>query len=128
MSVRVDKWLWAARFFKTRSAAQQAIDGGRVKLDGERIKPARALSVGDRLSIHIGMYEWVVTVRTLSDRRGPATVARELYEESEESASRRAELVARRKAFGHPGADREGRPTKRDRRQLERWRDQDEPE
>ncbi len=123
MSVRVDKWLWAARFFKTRSAAQQAIDGGRIKLDGERIKPAKTLDIGDRLSIHIGMYEWLVTVRGLSDRRGPATVARELYEESAESAARRAELIERRKAFGHPGADREGRPTKRDRRQLERWHD-----
>lgn len=123
MSVRADKWLWAARFFKTRSAAQQAIDGGRIKLDGERIKPAKTLDIGDRLSIHIGMYEWLVTVRALSDRRGPATVARELYEESAESAARRAELIERRKAFGHPGADREGRPTKRDRRQLERWHD-----
>lgn len=123
MSVRADKWLWAARFFKTRSAAQQAIDGGRIKLDGERIKPAKTLDIGDRLSIHIGMYEWLVTVRALSDRRGPATVARELYEECAQSAARRAELIERRKAFGHPGADREGRPTKRDRRQLERWHD-----
>ena len=123
MSVRVDKWLWAARFFKTRSAAQQAIEGGRVKLDGERIKPAKTLEIGDRLSIHIGMYEWVVTVREVSDQRGPATVARTLYEEDAESSARRAELIERRKAFGHPGSDREGRPTKRERRQLERWRE-----
>jgi ribosome-associated heat shock protein Hsp15 len=123
VTVRVDKWLWAARFFKTRSAAQQAIDGGRIKLNGERVKPAKTVSIGDRLSIHIGMYEWLVTVRALSDKRGPATEARELYEEDVESAAKRAEQVERRKAYGHPGADREGRPTKRDRRQLERWRD-----
>jgi ribosome-associated heat shock protein Hsp15 len=121
--VRVDKWLWAARFFKTRSGAQEAIDGGRIKMNGERVKRAKTLNIGDRLSIHIGMYEWLVTVRALSDKRGPATEARELYEEDAESAAKRAELVQRRKAFGHPGADREGRPTKRDRRQLERWRD-----
>jgi ribosome-associated heat shock protein Hsp15 len=126
VTVRVDKWLWAARFFKTRSAAQQAIDGGRIKLNGERVKPAKTVSIGDRLSIHIGMYEWVVTVRALSDKRGPATEARELYEEDVESAAKRAEQVEKRKAYGHPGADREGRPTKRDRRQLERWRDDSE--
>jgi ribosome-associated heat shock protein Hsp15 len=123
VTVRVDKWLWAARLFKTRSAAQQAIDGGRIKMNGERVKPAKTLALGDRLSIHIGVYEWLVTVRGLSDKRGPATVARELYDEDAESAAKRAELVERRKAYGHPGADREGRPTKRDRRQLERWRD-----
>jgi ribosome-associated heat shock protein Hsp15 len=126
VTVRVDKWLWAARFFKTRSAAQQAIDGGRIKLNGERVKPAKTVSIGDRLSIHIGMYEWVVTVRALSDKRGPATEARELYQEDVESAAKRAEQVEKRKAYGHPGADREGRPTKRDRRQLERWRDDSE--
>lgn len=123
--VRVDKWLWAARFFKTRSAAQEAIDGGRIKLDDERVKRARTLAVGDRLTIHIGAYEWIVTVRELSDRRGPATVARTLYEEDPASAARRQELIERRKAYGHPGAEREGRPTKRDRRQLERWQRQD---
>jgi ribosome-associated heat shock protein Hsp15 len=126
VTVRVDKWLWAARFFKTRSAAQQAIDGGRIKLNGERVKPAKTVSIGDRVSIHIGMYEWLVTVRALSDKRGPATEARELYEEDVESAAKRAEQVEKRKAYGHPGADREGRPTKRDRRQLERWRDDSE--
>lgn len=123
MSVRLDKWLWAARFFKTRSAAQEAIDGGRVRLNGERAKPAKILVVGDELMIHIGAYEWLVTVRELSDRRGAATVARTLYDESAESSARRTEMVEQRKAFGHPGADRAGRPTKRERRQFERWRD-----
>jgi len=121
-SVRIDKWLWAARFFKTRSIAQQAIEGGKVKLNDERTKPAKALAVGDRLSIHIGEYEWRVTVRELSDRRGPAAGARALYDESEESRARRAEQIERRKGFGDPGSDRAGRPTKRERRQLERWR------
>ena len=119
--VRVDKWLWAARFFKTRSAAQEAIDGGRIRLDDDRVKRARTLAVGDRITIHIGAYEWIVTVRALSDRRGPATVARTLYEEDPASVARRQEQIERRKAFGHPGAERDGRPTKRDRRQLERW-------
>jgi len=126
VSVRLDKWLWAARFFKTRSAAQEAIDGGRVKLNGERAKPAKSLVTGDELVIHIGAYEWVITVRELSDKRGAATVARALYEESEKSTARRAELIGQRKAFGHPGSDRAGRPTKRERRQLERWRDDSE--
>jgi ribosome-associated heat shock protein Hsp15 len=125
VAVRLDKWLWAARFFKTRSAAQQAIEGGRVKLNGERTKPAKSLEVGDRLVIHIGAYEWMVTVSELSDRRTAAPIARTLYEESEESRARRAGEVERRKAFGHPGADREGRPTKRERRQLERWRERE---
>lgn len=126
MSVRLDKWLWAARFFKTRSAAQQAIEGGRIKLNGERTKPAKNLEVGDRLVIHIGAYEWAVTVRELSDKRTAAPIARTLYEETEESRARRAHEIERRKAFGHPGADREGRPTKRERRQLERWRERGE--
>lgn len=126
MSVRLDKWLWAARFFKTRSAAQEAIDGGRVKLNGERAKPAKNVVAGDELVIHIGAYEWLITVRELSDKRGAATVARALYAESAESSARRAEMVERRKAFGVPGSDRAGRPTKRERRQLERWRDDNE--
>lgn len=123
MSIRIDKWLWAARFFKTRSAAQQAVEGGKVKWNGERVKPARELKVGDELAIHIGAYEWVIRVVQLSDKRGPATVARTLYEEDEASHAARVEQVAMRRVAGAPGADREGRPTKRERRQLERWRD-----
>jgi ribosome-associated heat shock protein Hsp15 len=122
-SVRIDKWLWAARFFKTRSAAQQAVDGGKVRLNGERVKPSRDLRVGDELVIHIGAYEWVIRVAQLSDRRGPAPVARTLYEESEKSRARRTEQVALRRLAAAPGGDRQGRPTKRDRRQLARWRD-----
>jgi ribosome-associated heat shock protein Hsp15 len=75
-AVRIDKWLWAARFFKTRSAAQSAIEGGKVKLNGERTKPAKDVKTGDRLSIHIGLYDWDVTVLKLSSTRGPAPALR----------------------------------------------------
>lgn len=120
--MRIDKWLWAARFFKTRSAAQQAVEGGRVKLNGERTKAARELKPGDSLSIHIGAYEWLITVARLTDRRGPASVARTLYEEGPASRARRQEQVANRRLMIEPAAERHGRPTKKERRQLERWR------
>ena len=120
--MRIDKWLWAARFFKTRSAAQQAVEGGRVKLNGERTKPARELKAGDTLSIHIGAYEWLITVTRLTDRRGPASVAKTLYEEDAGSHARRQEQVANRRLMIEPAAERHGRPTKKERRQLERWR------
>ena len=122
MAIRIDKWLWAARFFKTRSAAQQAIEGGKVKLNGERTKPARELKTGDTLVIHIGAYEWLISVAKLSDRRGPALVARTLYEEDPVSHAKRQELVANRKLMIEPARERQGRPTKKERRQLERWR------
>lgn len=121
--MRIDKWLWAARFFKTRSAAQQAVEGGKVKLNGERVKPARALKTGDQLVIHIGAYEWVVRVIELSEKRGPAAVARTLYEEDEVSRAQRTEQVAMRRLAADPEHQRRGRPTKRERRQLERWRE-----
>jgi len=125
MAIRLDKWLWAARFFKTRSAAQQAIAGGKVRLNGERTKPARDLKAGDVLTIRIGDYEWVIAVARLSDRRGPASVARTLYEEDPASHARRQERVANRKLMVEPAAGRRGRPTKRERRHLERWRSSD---
>lgn len=120
--VRIDKWLWAARFFKTRSAAAQAVEGGKVKLDAERVKPARPLRVGDRLSIRIGAYEWLVTVRALSDRRGPAPVARSLYEEDPESRERRIAAVGRKQAGFDPEPEHGGRPEKKQRRELDRLR------
>jgi ribosome-associated heat shock protein Hsp15 len=124
-AVRIDKWLWAARFFKTRSAAQQAIEGGKVRLDGERTKAAKDLKAGDRLSVHIGLYDWHITVVKLSSQRGPAPVARLLYEEDEASRAVREEAIAKRRVTFEPAAARkgEGRPTKRDRRDLERWQD-----
>jgi ribosome-associated heat shock protein Hsp15 len=121
--VRIDKWLWAARFYRTRSAAQQAVVGGKVKLNGERIKPSVALRPGDRLCIHIGNYEWEIAVAQLSDKRGPASVARQLYSEDEASQHKRAAQSALRRFAADPGQERHGRPTKRERRQLERWRE-----
>jgi ribosome-associated heat shock protein Hsp15 len=120
--VRIDRWLWAARFFKTRSAAAQAVEGGKVKLGDERVKPARALRIGDRLAIRIGAFEWLVTVRALSDRRGPAPVARELYEEDEQSRSRRSAEVGRLRAGFEPEPEHGGRPEKKQRRDLRRVR------
>ena len=122
MAVRVDKWLWAARFFKTRSLAQQAVEGGKVKLGGERIKPAKELHVGDELAIQVGLHQWTVQVLQLSDKRGPATVAQTLYSEDEASRLQREEQAALRKIAAEPAQERHGRPTKRERRQLERWR------
>jgi ribosome-associated heat shock protein Hsp15 len=120
--VRLDKWLWAARFFKTRGLAQAAIAGGKVKLNGERVKPAKALAPGDGLVIRIGEFEWVITVKALSGKRGPAETARKLYEEDEASRARRLAQVADRRAHSSLVGERKGRPTKRERRELERWR------
>ncbi|MBA5637445.1 RNA-binding S4 domain-containing protein [Duganella sp. LX20W] len=124
-TVRLDKWLWAARFFKTRSLATDAVDSGRVKLGGENIKPARALRVGDKLLIDNGSDRWEVVVQGLSDVRAAAPIARTLYEETAASVAARAETAERRRLFREPGADIKGRPTKRDRRQLGRLGDPD---
>lgn len=119
--IRIDKWLWAARFFKTRSLASQAVEGGKVKLNGERTKPSKEVKPGDRLLVHIGGYEWNITVAALSDRRGPAELARTLYVEDPASHARRQQQVAERKATADPGLAIKGRPTKRDRRQIHRF-------
>jgi ribosome-associated heat shock protein Hsp15 len=119
--MRLDKWLWAARFFKTRSLATQAIDHGRVKLNGERIKPAREIRPGDRLELHIGEFVWTLTVHALSIQRGPAPVAQRLYEEDAASHARRQLQVTKRKLDVSPAAAIKGRPTKRDRRQIHRF-------
>ena len=119
--VRIDKWLWAARFFKTRSLATQAIDNGRVKLNGERAKPARDVRPGDRLDVHIGDCNWTLTVRALAMQRGPAPVAQALYVEDPASQVRRQQQVSERKLAGNPAAAIKGRPTKRDRRQIHRF-------
>ena len=117
-SVRLDKWLWAARFFKTRSLATDAVDSGKVKLGGDKVKPARSVRIGDVLDIDNGSDRWEVDVMNLSETRGPATVARNLYEETDASVARRAEVAEHRRLYREPGADIKGRPTKRDRRQL----------
>ena len=119
--MRLDKWLWAARFFKTRSLATQAIEQGRVKLNGERVKPAREVKAGDRLDIHIGEFDWMLTVRALSMQRGPAPIAQALYEEDPASHQRRQQQMVERKLAASPAASIKGRPTKRDRRQIHRF-------
>ena len=121
--MRIDKWLWAARFYKTRSLAQQAVEGGKVTVSGERVKPSKELKTGDALVIRIGAVEWTIAVKQLSDKRGSATIARTLYEESASSQARRAEQSALRKLNVEPAAERHGRPTKRERRELDRWRE-----
>jgi len=119
--VRIDKWLWAARFFKTRQLAIDAIDKGKVKLTaGDRIKPSRNVKLGDRLHIDNGADQWDVLVVGISGKREGAPVARLLYEESEASIARRQQLAENRRLFPEPFADSKGRPTKRDRRSWER--------
>ena len=120
--IRIDKWLWAARFFKTRSLAAEAVERGRVRANSERCKPARALKVGDLLDIDNGSTEWQVRVLALSDKRGPAPVARQLYEETPEGLQRQQAQNERRKLYTEPADTIHGRPTKRDRRQLDRSR------
>ena len=117
--MRVDKWLWAARFFKTRSIAQQAIAASQVKLNGARVKPAHELKLGDSLAIRIRELEWKVSVVALSDKRGPAAVARELYRESEDGRAERQRRMDLKRWGAEPAATLKGRPTKRDRRLLE---------
>lgn len=119
--MRLDKWLWAARFFKTRSLATQAIDNGRVKLNGERVKPAREVKPGDRLDVHLGEAGWTLTVRALAMQRGPAPVAQALYEEDPASRARRQQQLQDRKLAASPEAAIKGRPTKRDRRRIHRF-------
>ncbi|MEW6164996.1 MAG: RNA-binding S4 domain-containing protein [Pseudomonadota bacterium] len=115
---RLDKWLWAARFFKTRSLAAAAIDSGKVHWQGERAKPARAVKIGDEIDIVAGEQRWSVIVRGLNPQRRPAPEARLLYEETEESLARRAREQEQRRLAPTPGADLRGRPTKRDGRRI----------
>jgi len=120
--VRLDKWLWAARFFKTRALAAAAIETGKVEVNGERVKRAKQLQVGDELHIRLGPYHHLITVRALSEHRGPATVAAGLYSETEEARkAREAMHIQVKAAQSVPGYDR-GRPSKKDRRDIERLR------
>jgi ribosome-associated heat shock protein Hsp15 len=117
--MRLDKWLWAARWFRTRGLAQAAIAAGRVKLHDERTKPAHALKVGDLLEIRVADSIWRVQVTALADKRGPAAQARRLYAESEASRAERERRADLRRWGADPAAGRKGRPTKRDRRKLD---------
>jgi ribosome-associated heat shock protein Hsp15 len=118
--LRVDKWLWAARFFKTRSLAADAVDGGKVQVNGERVKPAKTLKVGDELAVRIGPYAWKVSVMGLSDRRGPAPEAQKLYTEAEESRLAREVVAAQVRAARPDNPLHKGRPTKKARRDIDR--------
>jgi ribosome-associated heat shock protein Hsp15 len=118
--VRIDKWLWAARFYKTRSLASEAIAGGKVQVNGDRAKRARPLVVGDEVRVRQGPYEFLVVVRALSARRGPASVAAELYQERPESRAAREAMALQLKTLHAAFVPEKGRPTKRDRRDLER--------
>jgi len=121
-TVRLDKWLWAARFFKTRALAAEAIDGGKVHLDGERVKRSKALKIGNEVRVRIGPYEYRLIVRSTSDRRGSATVAAALYDELPESRAARETLMEQRRMEMAAGAADPGRPSKRDRRQIDHLR------
>jgi ribosome-associated heat shock protein Hsp15 len=120
--MRLDKWLWAARWYKTRGLAQQAIAAGQVRLHDERTKPAQPLRVGDSLEIRASDSVWRIRVAGLSDKRGPAPQARQLYEESEESRAERERRAALRRWSADPAATLKGRPTKRDRRKLDEFK------
>ena len=119
--MRVDKWLWAVRFFKTRSLAQAAIAGSRIKVNDERVKPAHDLKVGDSVVVRAGEYEWHLIVKGLSEKRGPAVQARLLYEETAGSRAERERRMDIRRYSPEPASSIKGRPTKKDRRDLEDW-------
>ncbi len=121
--VRLDKWLWAARFFKTRSLAKAAIEGGKVQLDGKRVKVSKEVSVGDRLRVRQGWDEKDITVLAVSDQRRGATEAQSLYRESADSIQRREHAAAARKAAGGMLERPLRKPSKRERRQIHRFRD-----
>ena len=116
--IRLDKWLWAARFFKTRALAAEAIVGGRVHLNGERVKRAHTVAIGDELRIRNGAFEHTLHVRSLTARRGRAADAAGMYEETAASRTAREALATQLRSLPTP----HGRPTKRDRREIERWR------
>ncbi len=117
--VRLDKWLWAARFFKTRGLASSAVSGGKVHVNGARAKPAKHVQVGDELRVRLGPYDWFVTVRAVAERRGNAKDAQLLYDESREGRAARERLAEAHKIAPAPTYQGKGRPTKKDRRKLE---------
>jgi ribosome-associated heat shock protein Hsp15 len=128
--IRLDKWLWAARFFKTRTLAADAVDLGRVRVNGERVKPAREARVGDRIEVHLGEVRCDFVIRALSAQRGPATVAQQLYEETADSRARRERRRELLRFGTEPARSIKGRPTKREGRELRSLRDAaaDEPD
>ena len=123
--IRLDKWLWAARFYKTRSLAAEAIAGGKVQVNGERVKRAKPMQVGDEVRIRLGPYEHQIVVRELSDRRGPAPEATRLYEEKAASRAAREALALQLKSLHAAFIPERGRPTKKDRREINRLKGRD---
>lgn len=117
--LRIDKWLWAARFFRTRSLASAAVEAGQVRINGERVKPARAVHAGERVEVRKAGLAWEVEVIGIAERRGSASEASKLYVELEDSRRLREETVASRSAAAASDPRFDGRPTKRDRRKLE---------
>jgi ribosome-associated heat shock protein Hsp15 len=118
--IRVDKWLWAARFFKTRGLAATAVAGGKVYVNGSRAKPAKLVQVGDELRVRVGPYDWLVTVRAVTERRGSARDAQLLYDESAAGRATRERLAQAHKIAPAPTYQGKGRPTKKERREIER--------
>jgi len=117
----LDKWLWAARFFKTRAASSTAVAGGKVQVNGSRAKPAKQVQVGDTLRVRVGPYEWIVTVRAVTERRGSARDAQLLYDESPEGRAARERLAEAHRIAPAPTYQGKGRPTKKERRELQRF-------
>jgi ribosome-associated heat shock protein Hsp15 len=124
-TVRIDKWLWAARFYKTRGLAREAIKGGKVQLDGHRVKPSRTLAIGDRLSIRRGDDEYEITVSDLGERRLSAVLAQEKYVEDPDSIARREAAAEQRRLDREARAERPRRPDKRQRRLIRRFTGRD---
>ena len=120
--LRLDKWLWAARFFKTRALAAEAVSGGKVHVNGERVKPARTIKLGDRLNITRGQYEYEVVVLAINKQRRPAKEAQLLYEETEQSQAKRLQQMEMNRAINASIPISERRPSKKDRRQIVRFK------
>jgi len=119
--IRVDKWLWAARFFKTRSLAAEAVSGGKIEINGERAKPSRVVRIGDKVGIRRGPYEWTIIVKDAARLRGSAPQAQQLYEETEASRHKREAAIAQLRLERPPELDVPGRPSKKDRRAIQRF-------
>ncbi len=122
-NLRIDKWLWAARFFKTRNSAADAVNGGKVHVNGHRVKPSRPIQFGDRLEITRGQFRTVIEIKGLSDKRGPAKDAQKLYEESKESIQERELKSQQRKLLSASMPQSHRKPDKRQRRQIRKVRE-----
>lgn len=120
--VRIDKWLWAARFYKTRSLAVEALDGGRILVNGEKVKRARLVGSGDEVRVRMGPFEHVVNVKAVSEKRGSAAIAATLFEETPDSKKSREAMAAHVRAMNANTGYESGRPTKKDRREIQKFR------